>query len=104
MKIFTNYCHALKANKRCSVVLEHFQRMIQNQFQRYVVACWLQNGDKQSVGPHLSMNSRHVLRVIHGTWNLHQNGEWSFERKTNDLGFPAIVRTLENFDSLERIV
>ncbi|CAF2085879.1 BnaA06g20260D [Brassica napus] len=40
------------------------------------------------------MNSRHVLRVIHGTWNLHQNGEWSFERKTNDLGFPAIVRTL----------
>ncbi|KAG5393322.1 hypothetical protein IGI04_023285 [Brassica rapa subsp. trilocularis] len=40
------------------------------------------------------MNSRHVQRVIHGTWNLHQNGEWSFERKTNDLGFPAIVRTL----------
>ncbi|CAN6856708.1 unnamed protein product [Brassica oleracea] len=40
------------------------------------------------------MNSRQVLRVIHGDWNLHQNGEWSFERKTNDLGFPAIVRTL----------
>ncbi|CAN7054499.1 unnamed protein product [Brassica oleracea var. botrytis] len=40
------------------------------------------------------MNSRQVLRVIHGAWNLHQNGEWSFERKTNDLGFPAIVRTL----------
>ncbi|CAN6867421.1 unnamed protein product [Brassica oleracea] len=40
------------------------------------------------------MNSRQVLRVIHGAWNLHQNGEWSFERKTNNLGFPAIVRTL----------
>ncbi|KAF2531123.1 hypothetical protein F2Q70_00030716 [Brassica cretica] len=40
------------------------------------------------------MNSRQVLRVIHGAWNLHQNGEWTFERKTNDLGFPAIVRTL----------
>ncbi|KAL0655905.1 hypothetical protein Bca4012_076489 [Brassica carinata] len=50
------------------------------------------------------MNSRQVLRVIHGAWNLHQNGEWSFERKTNDLGFPAIVRTSETFDSLERIV
>ncbi|KAF2535960.1 hypothetical protein F2Q68_00020333 [Brassica cretica] len=50
------------------------------------------------------MNSRQVLRVIHGAWNLHQNGEWSFERKTNNLGFPAIVRTSENFDSLERIV
>ncbi|KAF2606406.1 hypothetical protein F2Q68_00044576 [Brassica cretica] len=50
------------------------------------------------------MNSRQVLRVIHGAWNLHQNGEWSFERKTNDLGFPAIVRMSENFDSLERIV
>ena len=50
------------------------------------------------------MNSRQVLRVIHGAWNLHKNGEWSFERKTNDLGFPAIVRTSETFDSLERIV
>ncbi|CAF1963276.1 unnamed protein product [Brassica napus] len=50
------------------------------------------------------MNSRQVLRVIHGAWNLHQNGEWSFERKTNDLGFPAIVRTSETFDSLERMV
>ncbi|KAH0926568.1 hypothetical protein HID58_018824 [Brassica napus] len=50
------------------------------------------------------MNSRQVLRVIHGPWNLHQNGEWSFERKTNNLGFPAFVRTLENFDSLERII
>ncbi|KAF3526268.1 hypothetical protein F2Q69_00048898 [Brassica cretica] len=50
------------------------------------------------------MNSRQVLRVIHRAWNLHQNGEWSFERKTNDLGFPAIVRTSETFDSLERIV
>ncbi|CAN6801962.1 unnamed protein product [Brassica oleracea] len=50
------------------------------------------------------MNSRQVLRVIHGAWNLHQNGEWSFERKTNNLGFPAIVRMSENFDSLERIV
>ncbi|KAF3516642.1 hypothetical protein DY000_02061215 [Brassica cretica] len=50
------------------------------------------------------MNSRQVLRVIHGAWNLHQNGEWSFERKKNDLGFPAIVRTSETFDSLERIV
>ncbi|CAN7049063.1 unnamed protein product [Brassica oleracea var. botrytis] len=49
------------------------------------------------------MNSRQVLRVIHGAWNLHQR-EWSFERKTNDLGFPAIVRTSETFDSLERIV
>ncbi|CAF1963223.1 unnamed protein product [Brassica napus] len=49
-------------------------------------------------------NSRQVLRVIHGAWNLHQNGEWSFERKINDLGFPAIVRTSETFDSLERIV
>ncbi|KAF3593015.1 hypothetical protein DY000_02023365 [Brassica cretica] len=48
----------------------------------------LKNGNKRS------MNSRQVLRVIHGAWNLHQNGEWSFERKTNDLGFPAIVRTL----------
>ncbi|CAN6872926.1 unnamed protein product [Brassica oleracea] len=36
------------------------------------------------------MNSRQVLRIIHGAWNLHQNGEWSFERKTNDLGFPSI--------------
>ncbi|CAN7049055.1 unnamed protein product [Brassica oleracea var. botrytis] len=51
-----------------------------------------------------AMNSRQVLRVIHGAWNLHQNGEWSFERKTNDLGFPAIVRTSETFNSLERIV
>ncbi|CAN6934447.1 unnamed protein product [Brassica oleracea] len=50
------------------------------------------------------MNSRQVLRVIHRAWNLHQNGDWSFERKTNDLGFPAIVRTSETFDSLERIV
>ncbi|WZZ66056.1 hypothetical protein YC2023_077426 [Brassica napus] len=50
------------------------------------------------------MNSRQVLRVIHRAWSLHQNGEWSFERKTNDLGFPAIVRTSETFDSLERIV
>ncbi|CAN7073749.1 unnamed protein product [Brassica oleracea var. botrytis] len=50
------------------------------------------------------MNSRQVLRVIHGAWNLHQNGEWSFERKTNNLGFPAIVRMSETFDSLERIV
>ena len=50
------------------------------------------------------MNSRQVLRVVHGAWNLHQNGEWSFERKTNNLGFPAIVRMSENFDSLERIV
>ncbi|WZZ87542.1 hypothetical protein YC2023_116121 [Brassica napus] len=40
------------------------------------------------------MNSRQVLRVIHGAWNLHQNGEWNFERKTNNLGFPAIVRML----------
>ncbi|WZZ67930.1 hypothetical protein YC2023_079300 [Brassica napus] len=37
-----------------------------------------------------TMNSRQVLRVVHGAWNLHQNGEWRFERKTNDLGFPAI--------------
>ncbi|CAN6937378.1 unnamed protein product [Brassica oleracea] len=50
------------------------------------------------------MNSRQVLRVVHGAWNLHQNGEWRFDRKTNDLGFPAIVRTSETFDSLERIV
>ncbi|WZZ70980.1 hypothetical protein YC2023_082350 [Brassica napus] len=64
----------------------------------------LQHGDKRSVGPHLWMNSRQVLRDIHGAWNLHQNGEWSFERKTNDLGFPAIVRMSENFDSLERII
>ncbi|KAJ4885614.1 hypothetical protein Rs2_35707 [Raphanus sativus] len=50
------------------------------------------------------MNSRQVLRVIQGAWYLHQNGEWSFERKPNDLGFPAIVRTSENFESLDRIV
>ncbi|KAL0713270.1 hypothetical protein Bca4012_020248 [Brassica carinata] len=47
------------------------------------------------------MNSRQVLRVVHGTWNLHQNGEWSFQRKPNDLGFPAIVRTTENFEIRE---
>ncbi|KAH0875089.1 hypothetical protein HID58_072451 [Brassica napus] len=52
----------------------------------------LQNTDKRS------MNSRQVLRVVHGAWNLHQNGEWRFERKTNDLGFPAIVRTNGNED------
>ncbi|KAL0716627.1 hypothetical protein Bca4012_065949 [Brassica carinata] len=50
------------------------------------------------------MNSRQVLRIIHGTWNLNQNGEWSSERKPNDIGFPALVRSLENFESLEQIV
>ncbi|KAJ4889225.1 hypothetical protein Rs2_28973 [Raphanus sativus] len=50
------------------------------------------------------MNSRHVLRVIHGVWKLHENGEWSFERKPNDLGFPAIIRWSENFEFLEKIV
>lgn len=50
------------------------------------------------------MNSRQVLRVVHGTWNLHPNGEWSFQRKPNDLGFPAIVHTSETFESLDGIV
>lgn len=50
------------------------------------------------------MNSKQVLRIVHGTWNLNQNGEWSFERKPNDLGFPALIRSSETYDSLDQIV
>ncbi|KAL0877607.1 hypothetical protein Bca101_027313 [Brassica carinata] len=44
------------------------------------------------------------VQLYHGSWQRNEDGHWSFQRKSSDLGYIILIKPIETFEDLEKLV